>query len=339
MKSGRNRAEWPRERPIQVYRPQLRTITAAIDARGRLCGPRTAFVPCHQQPGPRLVDPLQNRRIRRRPVTSGYTPCFACTTPTGTPMSQTDTAVNGTASPRPQPLERHRPGPDRRLRRPRCRLRACSPGIAANGFGVPITFQTLAVMLTGLMLGPGRAFAAVGLYTLLGLAGLPIFSQGRSGLGILAGPSAGYIIAFPIAAAAGRLARHRGHPPHHTCPGARGSFRGRHGDQHPGGARPRRRRHHDQHQAGLVQAFLADLVFYPGDMIKNILAVDDRRGPAPGVPRRAGPPCQAAAAPADLSQLATASEHHFLPDRAAVRRSRRQPPGAQDAAPRTSRWS
>ena len=77
---------------------------------------------------------------------------------------------------------------------------ALVPGLAVNGFGVPITFQTLAVMLTGLVLGPGRAFAAVGLYTLLGLAGLPIFSQGRSGLGILAGPSAGYIIAVPIAA-------------------------------------------------------------------------------------------------------------------------------------------
>ena len=77
---------------------------------------------------------------------------------------------------------------------------ALVPGLALNGFGVPITFQTLAVMLTGLVLGPARGFAAVGLYTLLGLAGLPIFSQGRSGLGILAGPSAGYIIAFPIAA-------------------------------------------------------------------------------------------------------------------------------------------
>src|SRR6478752_3229217 len=78
---------------------------------------------------------------------------------------------------------------------------ALVPGLALNGFGVPITFQTLAVMLTGLVLGPGRGLAAVGLYTLLGLAGLPIFSQGRSGLGILAGPSAGYIIAFPLAAA------------------------------------------------------------------------------------------------------------------------------------------
>ncbi|MDQ0032106.1 biotin transporter BioY [Arthrobacter bambusae] len=76
------------------------------------------------------------------------------------------------------------------------------PGIPVGALGVPITLQTLAVILTGLVLGGGRAFAAVGLYTLLGFAGLPIFSGGRSGLGILATPSAGYIIAFPLAAAA-----------------------------------------------------------------------------------------------------------------------------------------
>lgn len=76
------------------------------------------------------------------------------------------------------------------------------PGIPVGALGVPITLATLTVMLSGLVLGAGRGFAAVGLYVLLGLAGLPIFSGGRSGLGILASPSAGYIIAFPLAAAA-----------------------------------------------------------------------------------------------------------------------------------------
>ncbi|MDR6987308.1 biotin transport system substrate-specific component [Paenarthrobacter nitroguajacolicus] len=76
------------------------------------------------------------------------------------------------------------------------------PGIPVGALGVPITLVTLTVMLSGLVLGAGRGFAAVGLYVLLGLAGLPIFSGGRSGLGILATPSAGYIVAFPLAAAA-----------------------------------------------------------------------------------------------------------------------------------------
>lgn len=79
---------------------------------------------------------------------------------------------------------------------------ALIPGIPVGALGVPITLQLLAVVLTGLVLGAGRGFAAVGLYLLLGLAGLPIFSGGRSGLGILATPSAGYIISFPLAAAA-----------------------------------------------------------------------------------------------------------------------------------------
>ena len=148
---------------------------------------------------------------------------------------------------------------------------ALVPGLALNGFGVPITFQTLAVMLTGLVLGPARGFAAVGLYTLLGLAGLPSFSQGRSGLAILAGPSAGYIIAFPIAAAVvGWLATvviRRTTKARalwfflaatvtsvvfvHTL-GVLGIAL--------------------NSKATLEQAFLSDLVFYPGDIIKNLLA-------------------------------------------------------------------
>jgi biotin transport system substrate-specific component len=148
---------------------------------------------------------------------------------------------------------------------------ALVPGLAVNGFGVPITFQTLAVMLTGLVLGPGRGFAAVGLYTLLGLAGLPIFSQGRSGLGILAGPSAGYIIAFPIAAGiVGWLAtvviRRT------TKVRALWLFLSAtvtsvvvvHSLGVAGIAL--------NTKATLEQAFLSDLVFYPGDIVKNILA-------------------------------------------------------------------
>ncbi|XAS62529.1 biotin transporter BioY [Pseudarthrobacter sp. So.54] len=148
--------------------------------------------------------------------------------------------------------------------------------IPVAGLGVPITVQTLAVMLAGLALGPGRAFAAVGLYVLLGLAGLPIFSGGRSGLAVLAGPSAGYIVGFVLAATtAGWLAtvvlrRTAGRP---------GKLRAVllfaaamvssvifvHGLGILGMM--------VNAKLAFSQAFLADLVFYPGDVIKNILAV------------------------------------------------------------------
>lgn len=77
---------------------------------------------------------------------------------------------------------------------------AIVPGIPVGGFGVPITLQTLAIMVTGLVLGGPRAAAAVALYLLLAFAGLPIFSGGRAGLQVLAGGSAGYIAGFIFAA-------------------------------------------------------------------------------------------------------------------------------------------
>src|SRR3954464_4065725 len=73
--------------------------------------------------------------------------------------------------------------------------------IPVGGAGVPITLQTLAIILAGLVLGPVRGFLAVSLYLLLGAIGLPVFAEHSSGLGVLSGPSAGYLYAFPIAAA------------------------------------------------------------------------------------------------------------------------------------------
>jgi biotin transport system substrate-specific component len=70
------------------------------------------------------------------------------------------------------------------------------------GIGVPITLQTLGVMLAGLVLGPVRGFLAVLLYVVVGLAGLPVFAQGGAGIGNLVKPSAGYLLAFPLGALA-----------------------------------------------------------------------------------------------------------------------------------------
>lgn len=149
---------------------------------------------------------------------------------------------------------------------------ALAPGIPVGSFGVPITLQTLAVALTALVLGASRAAAAVGLYLVLGFAGLPIFSGGRAGLQILAGGSAGYIIAFFVGAfvlgALAQIVVRR--------------------------AAPRRRTLwfflaatavsiviiHALGVLGMMvnlklswqAAFVADLVYYPGDILKNVVA-------------------------------------------------------------------
>ncbi|GLS86851.1 BioY family transporter [Cypionkella aquatica] len=66
--------------------------------------------------------------------------------------------------------------------------------------GVPITAQSLGIMLCGTVLGAKRGALAVLLFLALTLAGLPLLSGGRGGLGVLASPTVGYIIGFPIAA-------------------------------------------------------------------------------------------------------------------------------------------
>lgn len=67
---------------------------------------------------------------------------------------------------------------------------------------VPVTGQTLAVLLAGATLGSRAGAASQGLYILLGLGGLPFFQGGNSGWGYATGPTLGYLIGFVVAAAA-----------------------------------------------------------------------------------------------------------------------------------------
>lgn len=68
------------------------------------------------------------------------------------------------------------------------------------GFGVPITAQTLGVMLAGAVLGARRGAAAAGLFILLVALGLPLLAGGRGGLGVFVSPTAGFALGFPVAA-------------------------------------------------------------------------------------------------------------------------------------------
>jgi biotin transport system substrate-specific component len=62
-----------------------------------------------------------------------------------------------------------------------------------GGTAVPITFQTLGVMLAGAILGARKGFLSVLLFLALVAAGLPLLSGGRGGLGVFVGPSVGYL--------------------------------------------------------------------------------------------------------------------------------------------------
>ena len=66
--------------------------------------------------------------------------------------------------------------------------------------GVPITAQSLGIMLAGTVLGARRGALAVLLFLLLAALGLPILSGGRGGLGVFMGPSVGFLLGFPVAA-------------------------------------------------------------------------------------------------------------------------------------------
>ena len=65
---------------------------------------------------------------------------------------------------------------------------------------VPITLQTLFVVLAGVVLGPRLGGLAAGAYVAAGAAGAPVFANGAGGLAWLLGPTGGYLLAAPLAA-------------------------------------------------------------------------------------------------------------------------------------------
>ena len=71
---------------------------------------------------------------------------------------------------------------------------------------VPFTLQVLAVILSGLLLGPRYGALAMAIYLLLGAVGAPVFATLSGGLGTLLGQTGGYLISYPIAAALAGMA-------------------------------------------------------------------------------------------------------------------------------------
>ena len=79
-------------------------------------------------------------------------------------------------------------------------LLAASAWVSVPFFPVPLTLQTLAVLLAGATLGPLLGASTVFSYLMLGLLGAPVFHNGTGGPAILFGPTGGYLFGFVAAA-------------------------------------------------------------------------------------------------------------------------------------------
>lgn len=142
------------------------------------------------------------------------------------------------------------------------------PGIMTPLSPVPITAQTLGVMLAGALLGGRRAFASQTLLLVLVAIGLPLLAGGRGGLHVFTGPSWGFLIGWPIVAALIGYVTYRFGAPYPVwkgvlvnvvfgmvvlyCIGIPGMMSVTH--------------------MGLGQAIAANLPYLPGDLVKAVLA-------------------------------------------------------------------
>lgn len=82
-------------------------------------------------------------------------------------------------------------------------IAACAHVAVPLPFGpVPMTLQNFAVILVGMVLGPVGGFAACAMYLAEGAMGMPVFQpHGLGGVAQMVGPSGGYLMAYPAAAA------------------------------------------------------------------------------------------------------------------------------------------
>lgn len=148
------------------------------------------------------------------------------------------------------------------------------PAFQPPGFSVPITAQSLGVMLAGAILGGRRGFAALALFLALVAIGLPLLAGGRGGLGVFASPSAGFLLAWPVAAFVVGWLTERGGAPYRLSWGVVANVVGGIIVLYAAGI------------AGIAAiagisvwaATLSTWIFIPGDLVKAVLAALVARG-------------------------------------------------------------
>jgi biotin transport system substrate-specific component len=167
------------------------------------------------------------------------------------------------------------------------------PAIAPFGGSVPITAQSMGVMLAGAILGSKRGALSVLLLLALVAIGLPLLSGGRGGLGVFAGPSVGYLVGFPVAAFLVGLLTERIGRPYRLGLGVMANLLGGVIALNAIGIVGMA----IVLEVGLVKATTLAAVFLPGDVIKAVLTAFVAAGvhaAYPGlIPARAGQPTPA----------------------------------------------
>ncbi len=137
------------------------------------------------------------------------------------------------------------------------------------GSAVPLTLQTLGVMLAGSILGPRRAMAAVAVFLLLVALGLPLLAGGRGGLGVFVGPSAGYLIGWIAGAGVIGWLVQRRLPEYRLWWGALANLIGGIGVVYAFGIPVQA---FVTGTSGVVATAVAATVYLPGDLIKVVIA-------------------------------------------------------------------
>lgn len=148
------------------------------------------------------------------------------------------------------------------------------PAFMPPGFTVPITAQSLGVMLAGAVLGARRGFWSLVLFLVLVAVGLPLLAGGRGGLGVFAQPSVGFLLCYPVAAFVIGWLTERGGPTYRLAWGLVANVVGGIVLLYVAGV------------AGIVAvtglsvkaAFVSTWIYLPGDLVKVVVAALVARG-------------------------------------------------------------
>jgi biotin transport system substrate-specific component len=148
------------------------------------------------------------------------------------------------------------------------------PAFTPPGFGVPITAQSLGVMLAGAILGARRGGLAVLLLLALVATGLPLLAGGRGGLGVFAGASVGFLLAWPVGAVVVGWLSERAGPTYSLHWGIVANTIGGIGVVYAGGLLGMAA----VLDLSLPAAAVANWVYLPGDAVKVVVAALVARG-------------------------------------------------------------